>query len=889
MEVNMKRKFTSLVASVVLTSALVVSTASAPSQITSQSNYIASQNITSDKVTNTLINNQVTNQATNQATASIEGNETNTSAANNTYVNGTMMQYFEWNYASDGSLWNKVVSEADDLADIGITALWLPPAYKGGSGFDVGYGVYDLYDLGEFDQKGTIRTKYGTKDQYLSAIKAAHDNGIQIYADIVLNHKGNADGTEDVKATQIDWGNRNNAVSGERTIKAWTKFTFPGRGNKYSSFKWDASCFDAVDYDANTNTNAIYLFKDKYFDWKVDNENANYDYLMYADVDFDSSKVVNELKSWGKWYVDIANLDGFRLDAVKHIKYPFFSDWLTYLRNATGKELFTVGEFWSGDLWKLQDYITETNRCLSLFDVPLHNHMQEASKSNGYYDMSKILEGTLVAADPVLAVTFVDNHDTQPGQSLSSYVLDWFKPLAYTLILTRESGYPCVFYGDYYGLAQKESNSGYSQKREIDKIMKARTACAYGAQHDYFDHGDIIGWTREGDSSHTNSGLASIITDGPGGSKKMYVGKQHAGETWYDITGHVADKVTIDSTGHGVFKVNGGSNSIYVSTKIQATTQNTNGNNSLTVYYKTSWTNPHAHYCVGGGSWTEAPGVKMEKVSDGYYKVTVPMGGETSVTMCFNDGGSTWDNNNSNDYSFSPGKYTVNNGKITNGAPAGITDPDNGSGTGTGSNGSSGNGSGTGTGSDGNGSSGNGSGAGTGSDGNGSSGNGSGTGTGSDGNGSSGNGSGSGNGTGSDGSGSSGSGNGNGNGAGTGSNGSEGNGTESGSDESESNGNGSEIGTNGNDEATTGADQNDNDETGNIGDGEEAGTEDGENGTKESQDEKKDKKSKDDSSSIVLIIIVSVLVVAMAIVGVLIYNKKIVLFKKKDVEQENIE
>ena len=100
----MKKKFTSLVASVVLTSALVVSTASAPSQIVSQNNYITSQNITSDKVTNTLINNQVTNQATNQSSATIEGNETNTSAANNTYVNGTMMQYFEWNYASDGSL-----------------------------------------------------------------------------------------------------------------------------------------------------------------------------------------------------------------------------------------------------------------------------------------------------------------------------------------------------------------------------------------------------------------------------------------------------------------------------------------------------------------------------------------------------------------------------------------------------------------------------------------------------------------------------------------------------------------------------------------------------------------------------------------------------------------
>ena len=38
----------------------------------------------------------------------------------------------------------------------------------------MGYGVYDLYDLGEFDQKGTIPTKYGTKQEYLDAVSYTH-------------------------------------------------------------------------------------------------------------------------------------------------------------------------------------------------------------------------------------------------------------------------------------------------------------------------------------------------------------------------------------------------------------------------------------------------------------------------------------------------------------------------------------------------------------------------------------------------------------------------------------------------------------------------------------------------------------------------------------------
>ena len=816
----MRKRLASLTAVVVLACSVLTS-ASTVATFYQSSEIVISTNATTSNENNAQANDE---------TVSVEGIELDKSAANNVNVNGTMMQYFEWNLPDNGTLWNQVADQADELADIGITALWLPPAYKGGHSGDVGYGVYDLYDLGEFNQKGTVRTKYGTKNQYVNAINVLHKNGIQAYADIVLNHKGNADGTEDVLATQKEWGNRNNSVGSAKYVKVWTVFDFPGRGNTYSSFKWDASCFDAVDYDANTNAKEIFLFEGKYWDWRVDGENANYDYLMYADVDFDSEKVVNELKSWGKWYVDIANLDGFRLDAVKHIKYPFFYDWLTYLRSATGKELFTVGEFWSGDLWKLQQYIAENNGCLSLFDVPLHNHMQEASKSNGYYDMRYILNDTLVQSDAMHAVTFVDNHDTQPGQSLSSYVLDWFKPLAYTLILTREGGYPCIFYGDYYGLQNPESNSGASQKYEINRIMKARTACAYGTQHDYFDDPNIVGWTREGDSAHPNSGLASIITDGDGGSKKMYVGTQHAGETWYDITGHVGDTVIIDGTGHGVFKVNGGSNSIYVSNKIEAPGINTNGNNSITIYYKTNWSTPYAHYCVGGGSWTTAPGVQMTKLTDCYYKITVPMGGETDIKVCFNDGGSTWDNNGGNDYTLKNGKYTVNNGKVTSGAPAGVDDSGSGSSSGSGSNSGSGNGSGSGSGS------------------------------------------GSGNGSGS------GSGSGSGNNSGTGNSG---NGSGAELPEGETPSESTEETTITGEETTDTVENDSEDSTDEIDEATTSKNDTDKDKDKTSDKKKDEKSSEDDGVSVVTIVVVSAVIAMIAVGAVFVYRKKIVLFKKK--------
>ena len=172
---------------------------------------------------------------------------------------------------------------------------------------------------------------------------------------------------------------------------------------------------------------------------------------MGADLDFANKEVVEECTNWGKWYLETTKVDGFRLDAVKHINANFYKEWIRTLRKESKKELFTVGEYWSGDVNKLHRYITNTEGEISLFDVPLHYNLYSASIDINY-DLSKILDKTLVKENPAKAVTFVDNHDTQPGQALESFVVDWFKPAAYAIILLRDSGYPCVFYGDFYGI-----------------------------------------------------------------------------------------------------------------------------------------------------------------------------------------------------------------------------------------------------------------------------------------------------------------------------------------------------------------------------------------------------------------------------------------------------
>lgn len=468
--------------------------------------------------------------------------------------NGLMMQYFEWYLPEDASLWKTLKANVSKLKTMGVSAVWLPPAYKGANGIhDVGYGVYDMYDLGEFNQKGTVPTKYGTKDEYLEAVKALQARGIDVYADVVLNHRMGADETEQITAEEFNASNRNQMVGDKKVILGWTKFTFPGRKGKYSNFTWNWTHFDGIDWDQNTGKTGIYKFVGKTFDSDVDEENGNYDYLMGSDLDFENPEVEQELYRWGEWYLNFTDVNGMRLDAVKHIGSSFYRKWLPAMRKITGKELFSVGEYWHWDVNHLESYLEKVDNQMSLFDVPLHLKLHDASKAHGGYDLRTIFDNTLVARRPMQAVTFVDNHDSQPGQALQSWVEDWFKPMAYALILLRESGYPCLFYGDYMGIP----NNGIApMKPVLDKLLRLRKKYAYGTQHDYFDDANVVGWTREGDSEHKESGCAVVLSDGTGGTKRMYIGKQYAGKHFVDEMKNAKYNIKIDDEGFGNFYVN---------------------------------------------------------------------------------------------------------------------------------------------------------------------------------------------------------------------------------------------------------------------------------------------------------------------------------------------
>ena len=129
--------------------------------------------------------------------------------------NQTLFQAFEWYLpgpSDDGDLfstshYNLLEVLLPHLSALGISHVWIPPGCKATSAQDNGYGIYDLWDVGEFDAKRNgkpSRTKWGSKQELESFCTKAQDLGIGVLWDAVLNHKAVADEKEPSWGVKVD-------------------------------------------------------------------------------------------------------------------------------------------------------------------------------------------------------------------------------------------------------------------------------------------------------------------------------------------------------------------------------------------------------------------------------------------------------------------------------------------------------------------------------------------------------------------------------------------------------------------------------------------------------------------------------------------------------------
>ncbi len=119
--------------------------------------------------------------------------------------NHCLLQGFEWNVPADQRHWVRLQNVLGDLKHVGIDNLWIPPACKGQGGDKAnGYDIYDLYDVGEFDQKGAKSTKWGPREDLDGLVNKARELDVGLYFDAVLNHKAGADEKEKCRVVEVD-------------------------------------------------------------------------------------------------------------------------------------------------------------------------------------------------------------------------------------------------------------------------------------------------------------------------------------------------------------------------------------------------------------------------------------------------------------------------------------------------------------------------------------------------------------------------------------------------------------------------------------------------------------------------------------------------------------
>jgi len=458
----------------------------------------------------------------------------------------------------ESNLWQYIASEkAQEIHNDGFTHIWLPPMGKafgnklnnGLIEYNNGYAVYDSYDLGEFHQQGRQRTKWGTKKELTLAIKELHKRNIKVIADIVMNQMLGTETQESVEFSEAYVVKNNQIVDSQEggTLDTYVNFDFNNAQDKlprretYSKFKWTHDHFDGIEHYGT-----YYLFKNKTPD-KVNNfgdmpgpleyQNLRSDIILGADLDFENPVVQNQMITFTKWLIDEVEVDGFRVDAIRHIHTPFVKRWAneirSYMSTNTNHNVLIFGENWDGWNERLLAYLkgdpegTSTNfneskqdyvgidKSMSLFDVPLHYDFQKIAGENAeQLDISELPTRGLLAKQPNHTITFVDNHDTVPTEQLSSYIPFHTKIQAYTFILLNNKGIPCIYYRDIYKgnfVSEYTNNHVAFLTSNIKELIKIRRKYAYGTSMYFSEKPGILGHKMEGDSLHKGSGLIYLI------------------------------------------------------------------------------------------------------------------------------------------------------------------------------------------------------------------------------------------------------------------------------------------------------------------------------------------------------------------------------------------
>ncbi|MDX3753002.1 pullulanase-type alpha-1,6-glucosidase [Streptomyces sp. AK08-02] len=382
-----------------------------------------------------------------------------------------------------------LTNRLDYIKGLGTTAIWLAPIFKNapvqGTGPDASAG-YHGYWITDFTQ---VDPHFGTNKDLETLISKAHTKGMKVFFDVITNH------TADV----VDYEQKSYGYLSKGAFPYLTKDGKPFDDADYAD---GTKNFPKVDRDSFPYTPTIPSAKKttKVPSWLNDptmyhnrgdstwaGESATYgDFVGLDDLWTERPEVVSGMeKIYEKWVRDF-DIDGFRIDTVKHVDMEFWTQWATALDRYAARhgrdDFFMFGEVYSADTSVTSPYVTQ-GRLDSTLDFPFQDAARAYTSQGGSAQRLSSVFGddykyTTDKANAYEQVTFLGNHDMgrigyflkQDDPTATDAELLAKDKLANELMFLSR-GNPVVYYGDEQGFTGAGGDKDARQTMFASKVI----------------------------------------------------------------------------------------------------------------------------------------------------------------------------------------------------------------------------------------------------------------------------------------------------------------------------------------------------------------------------------------------------------------------------------
>lgn len=368
-----------------------------------------------------------------------------------------------------------LASKMGYLRRLGVTAIWLSPVFKQVNADNSyhGYGIQNFFD---------VDPHFGTRDDLRNMVKTAHENGIRVVLDIILNHTGEVFVYDPDRYDTVDgngnhfkdprWDGNPYRVKGFRDATGAPSLPFAAIDTVANPAAFPDAAVWPVEFQGPANfTQHGHINNFDYFPEFLDG-----DFFTLKDLHHGTRVMVNNqdqidqyivsptlvnLCQVYKFWIAFADLDGFRIDTVKHMDpgaTRFFAGVIHEFAESLGKENFYLIAEITGGRERAYDtqQVTGVDAVLGLDDV--QDKLEYLTKGyrnpTDYFDLFR--NSLQVRADSHVwfrdkVVTMTDDHDQirKDGNKGRFCAADRGSDLLIAMLGLNAAtmGIPCIYYG----------------------------------------------------------------------------------------------------------------------------------------------------------------------------------------------------------------------------------------------------------------------------------------------------------------------------------------------------------------------------------------------------------------------------------------------------------